>query len=175
MATLSDGTFYGPRNSFRQHQTGLRKAQQSMSRKNLSRKKKVQPELEKSEGSARRPSHPCSQCTSGLSTQGLERDQQKPRDRVCRGSSGKQPVELGGWQQAESGEQGAGQVRPESINARPRLGRIAASAGIQAGLERRPADRRAGDPYQPDLSGMRVHRSRQTQDSGSILLCGMRV
>ena len=33
LATLSDGTFYGPRNSFRQHQAGLRKAQQSMSRK----------------------------------------------------------------------------------------------------------------------------------------------
>jgi putative transposase len=40
LATLSDGTFYGPRNSFRQHQAGLRKAQQSMSRKNMSRKKK---------------------------------------------------------------------------------------------------------------------------------------
>ena len=26
LATLSDGTFYGPRNSFRQHQAGLRKA-----------------------------------------------------------------------------------------------------------------------------------------------------
>jgi putative transposase len=33
LATLSDGTIYGPRNSFRQHQAGLRKAQQSMSRK----------------------------------------------------------------------------------------------------------------------------------------------
>jgi putative transposase len=34
LATLSDGTCYAPRNSFRQHQAGLRKAQQSMSRKN---------------------------------------------------------------------------------------------------------------------------------------------
>jgi putative transposase len=33
LATLSDGTIYGPRNSFRQHQAGLRKAQQSLSRK----------------------------------------------------------------------------------------------------------------------------------------------
>jgi putative transposase len=40
LATLSDGTIYGPRNSFRQHQAGLCKAQQSMSRKNMSRKKK---------------------------------------------------------------------------------------------------------------------------------------
>src|SRR6202041_2950604 len=30
LATLSDGTIYGPRNSLRQHQAGLRKAQQSM-------------------------------------------------------------------------------------------------------------------------------------------------
>src|SRR3984957_10537578 len=40
LATLSEGTIYGPRNSFREHQAGLRKVQQSMSRKNLSRKKK---------------------------------------------------------------------------------------------------------------------------------------
>ena len=106
LATLSDGTFYGPRNSLRQHQARLRKAQQSMSRK-----KKFSQNWKRAEGSARRPSHPCSQCTSGLSTQGLDRDQQKPRDCVCRGSSGKQPVELGGWQHAESGQQGAGQVR----------------------------------------------------------------
>jgi putative transposase len=33
LATLSDGTFYGPRNSLRQHQAGLRKVQQSLSRK----------------------------------------------------------------------------------------------------------------------------------------------
>jgi putative transposase len=33
LATLSEGTIYGPLNSFRQHQAGLRKAQQSMSRK----------------------------------------------------------------------------------------------------------------------------------------------
>src|ERR1700727_3148906 len=33
LATLSDGTIYGPRNSFREHQAGLRKVQQSMSRK----------------------------------------------------------------------------------------------------------------------------------------------
>ncbi len=32
-ATLSDGTFYAPLNSFKRHQDGLRKAQQSMSRK----------------------------------------------------------------------------------------------------------------------------------------------
>ena len=32
-ATLSDGTFYAPLNSFRQHETALRKAQQSMGRK----------------------------------------------------------------------------------------------------------------------------------------------
>src|SRR6202041_1791984 len=175
LATLSEGTIYGPRNSFRQHQAGLRKSAAIHEPEKPEPKKEVQPELEKSEGSARLPSHPCSQCTSGLSTQGLDRDQQKPRDRVCRGSSGKKHVELGCWQHAESGEQGAGQVRPETIYPRPGLGRIAASAGIQAGLERRPADRRAGDPYQPALSGMRVHRSRQPQDSGSVLLCGMRV
>jgi putative transposase len=40
LATLSDWTFYGPRNSFRQHQAGLRKAQPSMSRKNMSQGKK---------------------------------------------------------------------------------------------------------------------------------------
>src|SRR6202044_3993820 len=33
LATLSDGTFYGPRNSFGQHKAGLQKRQQSMSRK----------------------------------------------------------------------------------------------------------------------------------------------
>ena len=38
LATFSEGTFYGARNSLRQHQAGLRKAQQSMSRKNRSRK-----------------------------------------------------------------------------------------------------------------------------------------
>lgn len=32
-ATLSDGTFYAPLNSFRRHETALRKAQQAMSRK----------------------------------------------------------------------------------------------------------------------------------------------
>ncbi len=32
-ATLSDGTFYAPRNSFKRHETALRKAQQAMSRK----------------------------------------------------------------------------------------------------------------------------------------------
>ncbi|HCH0514140.1 TPA: transposase [Pseudomonas aeruginosa] len=32
-ATLSDGTFYAPLNSFKRHETALRKAQQSMSRK----------------------------------------------------------------------------------------------------------------------------------------------
>ncbi len=32
-ATLSDGTFYAPLNSFRRHETALRKAQQSLSRK----------------------------------------------------------------------------------------------------------------------------------------------
>ena len=35
LATLSDGTFYGPRNSFREHQAGLRKAQPSMGRKKI--------------------------------------------------------------------------------------------------------------------------------------------
>ena len=32
-ATLSDGRFYAPLNSFKQHETALRKAQQAMSRK----------------------------------------------------------------------------------------------------------------------------------------------
>src|SRR5690625_5392190 len=32
-ATLSDGTFYAPLNSFKRHETALRKAQQAMSRK----------------------------------------------------------------------------------------------------------------------------------------------
>jgi putative transposase len=32
-ATLSDGTFYAPINSFKRHEAGLRKAQQAMSRK----------------------------------------------------------------------------------------------------------------------------------------------
>ena len=124
LATLSDGTIYGTRNSCRQHQAGLRKSAAIHEPEKPEPKKEVQPELEKSEGSARLPSHPCSQCTSGLSTQGLDRDQQKPRDRVCRGSSGKQPVELGCWQHAESGEQGAGQVWPESIDPRPGLGEL---------------------------------------------------
>jgi putative transposase len=32
-ATLSDGTFYAPINSFRRHKTALRKGQQALSRK----------------------------------------------------------------------------------------------------------------------------------------------
>ncbi|PPC78160.1 cytosine methyltransferase, partial [Pokkaliibacter plantistimulans] len=32
-ATLSDGSFYAPLNSFKRHETALRKAQQAMSRK----------------------------------------------------------------------------------------------------------------------------------------------
>ena len=35
-ATLSDGTFYAPLNSFKRHETALRKAQQAMSRKTTS-------------------------------------------------------------------------------------------------------------------------------------------
>jgi putative transposase len=171
LATLSDGTIYGPRNSFRQHQAGLRKVQQSMSRK-----KKFSQNWKKAKArlaclhiriaNARRDylhkastaiskNHAMIVCVEDLGVSNLSSSAAGSRQ--------------------SPGSKVRGQVRPESIYPRPRLGRIAASAGIQAGLERRPADRGAGDQYQPDLSGMRVHRSRQPQDSGSVLPCGMRV
>jgi putative transposase len=105
------------RAQLRQHQAALRKAQQSISRKkkfsqNWKRAKARLACLHIRIASARRDYlHKASTAIS------------KNHASLCVSrSSGKQHVELGGWQQAESGQQGAGQVRPESIYPRPGLG-----------------------------------------------------
>ena len=117
LATLSDGTFYGPRNSFRQHQAGLRKAQQSMSRKkkfsqNWKRAKARLACLHIRIANARRDYlHKASTAISKNHAIVCVEDL-----RVSNLSSSA----AGSMQ--ESGRQGAGQVRPESIYPRPGLG-----------------------------------------------------
>ena len=58
-ATLSDGTFYAPLNSFKRHETALRKAQQAMSRKCSSNEEVESPCSASMPGSAMGGGTPC--------------------------------------------------------------------------------------------------------------------
>ena len=116
LATLSDGTFYGPRNSFRQHQAGLRKVQQSMSRKkkfsqNWKRAKARLACLHIRVANARRDYlHKASTAIS------------KNHAIVCVEDLRVSNLSRSAAGSIQSGQPGAGQVRAESIDPRPGLG-----------------------------------------------------
>jgi len=55
----------------------------------------------------------------------------------------------------------------------PVLVRVPATAGIQAGLERRVSHRRPAAQHQPHLPVLRAHQRRQPQDAGHLPVCGL--
>ena len=92
-ATLSDGTFYAPLNSFKRHQDRLRKAQQANEPQS-----EVQQQLEKGQGQSPEDSYPHRQRSPRFPAQDHDRDQPKPREGVYRGLAGAQYVQVSGRQ-----------------------------------------------------------------------------
>lgn len=88
-ATMSDGDYVHPLNSFRRHESALHKAQQS-----LNRKQQYGSNWKKARA---RPAHPRThrECPSRLFAQGHDRDLQQPRDYLHRGFACAPDVALG--------------------------------------------------------------------------------
>ena len=96
LATLSDGSHVAPLDSFRKHETRLRRYQRPMSRK-------VKPQLaqgQKESAGHPRPNRPC---PTRLPAQGHDHDQPKPRDGVYRGPPGKEHVPVEQGQRGDTG------------------------------------------------------------------------
>jgi transposase len=87
-----------------------------------------------------------------LPAQDHDHDQPKPRDGVHRGLAGAEYVKVGSRHGRCTGQKRSGQVRPEQIHPRSGLVRVQASAGLQAGMERRLAHRRFAAEHEPHLS-----------------------
>ena len=170
-ATLSDGTHYAPLNSFKRHETRLRKAQQALSRKvkfsnNWKKAKARVQRLHARIGNARR---------DFLHKTSTARDQPKPRDGVCRGFAGTEPVQVGGRHHRAAGQERSGQVGPEQIHPRSRLVRVPPPAGLQAGVARRLAGGGAAAEYQSRLPALRPCRGGQPPDASPVRVCRMRL
>jgi putative transposase len=148
-ATLSDGMFYAPLNSFRRHETALRRAQQAMSRKqkfssNWRRAKARLQRIHARIGNAR---HDYLHKTTTAISQN--------HAMVCIEDLRAEHVKVGRRHNRESEEKRSGQVRPEQIHPRSRLVRVQAPTGLQAGMERRASHRRAAAEHEPHLSVLR--------------------
>gem|GEM_PF-1414811 len=128
-ATLSDGAFYAPLNSFKRHETALRRAQQAMSRK-----VKFSSNWKKAE----------------------------------------EHVQIVGRYNRAAGQKRSGQVRPEQVHPRSRMGRVPPPTGLQTGVERWTSHRRAGAEHQPQVSMLRPCVGGQPPDASTVPVCGMR-
>jgi len=168
-ATLSDGTFYAPLNSFKRYETALRKAQQAMSRKtkfsnNWKKAKARVQRIHSRIGNARRDflhktSTAISQNHAMVSIEDL---QVRNMSRSAAGTT-------------EQPGRNVRQVRPEQVHPRSRLVRVPPPTGLQAGVARRLAGCSAATEHEPFLSVLRPCVCRQPPDASPLRVRGMRL
>lgn len=167
-ATLSDGSFLEPLNSFRRRETALRKAQQAMSRKvRFSRNwRKAARRVRRIHGRIGN----------------TRRDfLHKATSTICKNHA---VVFVEDLQVGNLSRSAAGTVDAPGSNVRAKSGlnkallglvRVPPATGIQAPVERWPAHRRAAAEHQPDLSGLRPRVEGQPPDPGAVRLRAVRL
>lgn len=170
LATLSDGTFYAPLNSFKRHEARLRKAQQALSRKvkfsnNWKKAKARLQRIHSQMANARRDF--LHKVSTAICI--------KPGNRVHRGLAGAEYVQVGGRDGRCSWEERPRQVSVKQSHSRPGVVRVPSPAGVQAGLERRQAHCRAAAEHEPHLSMLRPCFIRQPPDPSLVRVRGVRL
>ena len=106
-ATMSDGTFVAPLNSFKKHEARLRRCQRAMSRKVKFSNNWKKPRPESSASMRASPMLAATTCTRPRPRSA------KPRDGVYRGLAGSEYVQVGGRQHRCAWQERSGQVRSE--------------------------------------------------------------
>jgi hypothetical protein len=167
-ATLSDGTFYAPLNSFKRHEERLRKAQQA-----LSRKVKFSSNWKKAKARVQRIHARIANARRDFLHKTSTAISKKPRDSVYRGLAGAEYVPVGGRHSRCAGEKRSGQVQPEQVYPRSRLVRVPAATGVQALLEWRPSHHRTAAQHQPHLPVLRSCVSGQPPYTSPVRVRGM--
>ena len=104
-ATLSDGSFFAPLNSCKQHKAALRKVQRSMSHKT-----KLSNNGKKAKARVQCIHARIWQCPPRLPAQSHDNDQPKPRDGVYRGYEGAEHVQVVGRERRAAGKTRSRQV-----------------------------------------------------------------
>jgi transposase len=160
---LATARSIAPLNSFKRHETALRKAQQAMSRKtkfsnNWKKAKARVQRIHSRIGNARRDYlHKCSTTISQNHAMVCIEDLQvRNMSKSAAGTT------------EQAGQERSGQVRPEQSHPRSRLVRVPSPTGLQAGVERRASHRRAGAEHQPDVSVLRPCVGGQPPDAGAV-------
>ena len=128
----------------------------------------VQQQLEEGKSLSSAAAWPHRPCPARLSAQAHDHPQQKPRKGVSGGPAGKEHVPFSLGIGSTARDPSAGQVRPESRHPRSGLARVPASAGLQAGLERRRACPGAAPQHQSHLSSMRACVEAEPAHAGAL-------
>ena len=167
-ATLSDGSFIEPLNSFKKHEQRLARYQRAMSRKvkfsnNWKRAKARVQRIHTRISNARRDFlHKCSTTISQNHVMIVIEDLQVRN--MSKSAAG---------QQRSPRQERSRQVWPQQVDSGSRLVRVSPATGVQAGLARRRCAGGSTAQYQPNLSLLRPCVGRESPDTSPVCLCGM--